>query len=653
MANKLILCDCSGTQTIDPEALSKASGHPCSKLHSELCGQEIEQLTTALSDVGAVICCTQEKNLFEALAAEMEVPPVPLLDLRDRAGWTRDTGNSLPKMSALTAEAMLEVPAAKTLDVISEGTCLIFGPHEVALSAAERLKDILAVTVLLDPGCEPPMSRDYDAVRGNLLRAKGAIGGFTLSFGSLETLVTSGREWRWSSPQQGGASECDIILDLSGGNSLFPAPEKRDGYFRADPRHQASVEEAVFEAAQLVGVFEKTLYLKNDPVLCAHSRASQAGCSKCLDHCPTSAISPKGDHVTIDPMICAGCGACASLCPSGAITYDAPPASALFLRVQTLAQAYLSAGGVNPRLLVTTARGSEMVQFAARYDRGLPVDVVPLEVEALGTFGHAEMLTALAAGFSHVSLLLDPKADRHVLEGELALAEAIAGDGKAVILDLEDPAALCEALYNEAARNAADAAITSPVRPRGSRRQVTRQAALALQGADQQLPLPQGAPYGAVLIDTESCTLCLSCASLCPSGALGDNPDLPQLRFQEDACLQCGICANLCPEQAIKLEPRLNLGSDALSQKVLHEEEPFACIECGALFGVKSAIEKISEKLAGKHAMFADGPAARMIKMCDDCRVQAQFHQENSPLAGAPRPAVRTTEDYLKPQRKQ
>ncbi len=80
---------------------------------------------------------------------------------------------------------------------------------------------------------------------------------------------------------------------------------------------------------------------------------------------------------------------------------------------------------------------------------------------------------------------------------------------------------------------------------------------------------------------------------------------------------------------------------------VLNEEEPFACIECGALFGVKSTVERITEKLAGKHAMFASGSAARMIQMCEDCRIQAQFHAENSPLAGNQRPRVRTTDDYL------
>ena len=126
-----------------------------------------------------------------------------------------------------------------------------------------------------------------------------------------------------------------------------------------------------------------------------------------------------------------------------------------------------------------------------------------------------------------------------------------------------------------------------------------------------------------------------------------DNEDLPQLRFQEDACLQCGICATICPETAIKLEPQMNLDDSALTQVVLNEEEPFACIECGVLFGSKSTIERITEKLAGKHSMFATSDAARMIQMCEGCRINAQFHSDDNPFAAGPRPRVRTTEDYL------
>jgi ferredoxin len=322
----------------------------------------------------------------------------------------------------------------------------------------------------------------------------------------------------------------------------------------------------------------------------------------------------------------------------------------LFRRISTLAATYRTAGGSPaPRLLVhDETHGAEMIALSARFGRGLPAQVIPLEVSALAGFGHAEMVAAIACGFADVAILLAPKTERDALDTEVPLARAIAGEDKIQVLDLADPDALSAVLYDTAAP---EGAVADPILPLGSRRQVARLAAKAIHAEQEVLPLPEGAPYGAILVDAEACTLCLSCVSLCPAGALGDNDDKPQLRFQEDACLQCGLCANICPEQAITLQPQLNLTETALSQTVLHEEEPFACVECGSLFGVKSTVERIMEKLAGSHSMFQNNDAARLIQMCDNCRVQAQFHSTDNPFQGGERPKVRTSEDYFSKRR--
>jgi len=646
MTKQLILCDCMGTQSLDREALGQATGLPCSRVHTALCTREIDSAAQAINAGDAVIACGQEAQRFEELAAELGTAAPLCVDIRDRAGWG-EGGDTLAKMSALIAEARLAPPPAKTIDVTSDGLCLILGRAEVALPAAERLADTLAVTVLLLDGSDDlPLSRRYEVITGDLKRAQGSFGNFTLRLDRLRMLEPGGRgEFSLSAPRDGAETGCDLILDLSGETPLFPAPHKRDGYLRADPGSAGAVAAAVFEAAQLLGTFEKTLYLTLEEHLCAHSRAGQVGCTRCLDICPTGAISPEGEHVTVDAMICAGCGACSSLCPSGAIKYDAPPATHLVTRLRTLAEAYRAAGGASPRLLVHDEdHGSEMIALSARFGRGLPADVIPLAVPALAGFGHAEILAALASGFAGVTILPSPRSERDPINFEIGLAAAMGVGDRIALLDLESPDAMSDALYAQTATPQE----TPPVLLMGDRRQVARLAAKALMpGQDAPIPLPAGAPYGAVLVDDEKCTLCLSCVSLCPSGALLDNPDLPQLRFQEDACLQCGICATVCPETAITLEPRFDPTDTAMSQRVLNEEEPFCCIECGAAFGVKSTVEKIIEKLAGKHAMFTGTDAARLIQMCDDCRIKVQYHKDNNPMASDERPRVRTTEDYF------
>jgi ferredoxin len=599
---------------------------------------------------GAMIACLQERDLFEELADEIQAEIPVFIDIRDRAGWSDEAPKSTPKMAALIADSLLEKPAEKLFDITSEGRCLILGSPETTLPVAEQLADILAVTILLEGEEDAPVDRRFDLVVGRLKTATGTLGNFHLRIDALQQLDPTGRgPFQMTPPRDGAETECDIILDLRGETPLFPAPNKRDGYLRADPRNPAAVAKAVFDASQMVGTFEKPFYLKTESHLCAHSRAEITGCSKCLDICPTGAIFPDGEHVTVDPAICGGCGSCVALCPSGALTYDAPPTDITFKRLQTLADAYRNAGGKSPRLLVHDGEyGGEMISLAARFGRGLPADVIPIEVAALSGFGHAEMLAALACGFSKINILMTPKTEPETLTREQALALAIAGEPRITLLDLADPDALSDALYGAAPAPLVD----TPILPLGSRRQIARLSATALRpDTGAPIPLPEHAPYGAVVVDTDACTLCLSCVSQCPTGALGDNPDKPQLRFQEDACLQCGLCTRVCPEKAITLNPQFNLSDQAFTQTVVHEEDPFECISCGKPFGVKSTIEKVMEKLAGKHPMFATTDAGKLIQMCDTCRIEAQYHSENSPFQGGERPRVVTTEDYLSKRR--
>lgn len=649
MPKQIILCDCLGSQSLDPERLSKATDVGCSRVHTALCTEQLEQAAKAISNGDVVIACQQERRLFEELAAETGADQPEFVDLRDRAGWSDDPRPKDAKMAALIAEARLDFPPARTIDVVSDGLCLIIGPSETAFATAEQLCSMLSVTVLVTDDCEIPADRRFDIVRGTLKSAKGTLGNFEIEIDALQELIPGGRGTpSMTEPRDGARSSCDIILDLRGDTPLFSADDKRDGYLRADPGSSEQRHKAVLEASQLVGTFEKLLHVRLDASLCAHSRARKTGCTKCLDICPTGAITPDGDHVAVDTLVCAGCGACSAVCPSGAIGYDAPPVSSVFARISALSVTYRKLSDIPPRLLVHDGDfGAELIRLSARYGKGLPADVIPLEVASVASFGHAEMLAALACGFASVSVIVSPTLERDALDIETVLAGAIAGDERIILLEPAEPDALDEALYGEE-----PAPIdVSPILPLGSRRQIARLSAMALHPDRATIPLPAGAPYGTVIVDKEACTLCLSCVSLCPSGALGDNPDLPQLRFQEEACLQCGLCRNICPESAITLEPRLDLGDEALSQRVLHEEEPFACIECGALFGVKATIMRITEQLAGKHSMFASEDRIRMIQMCDDCRVKAQYHQTDNPFAAGERPKVRTTDDYLSKRR--
>jgi ferredoxin len=143
------------------------------------------------------------------------------------------------------------------------------------------------------------------------------------------------------------------------------------------------------------------------------------------------------------------------------------------------------------------------------------------------------------------------------------------------------------------------------------------------------IPLPKGAPFGAIAINADTCTMCLACVGSCPEAAILDNMEAPQVRFIESKCVQCGICATTCPEHAITLTPRLDLTPGAKAPRVLNEAAIFKCIVCGKPLGTDKMIATMLGKLSG-HSMFAAPGALDRLKMCADCRVVDLIKNENS-----------------------
>jgi ferredoxin len=419
----------------------------------------------------------------------------------------------------------------------------------------------------------------------------------------------------------------------------------------------------VLRARDLVGSFDQPRYVTFTADICAHSRSHIVGCNRCLDLCPTGAIAPDGDHVAIDAHICAGCGQCAAVCPTGAASYAMPPADALMRQLRTLLTAYAQAGGAEPIVLVhDDAHGTPLIDALARFGDGLPANVLPVAVNEVTQVGLESIAAGFAFGAAAMRILLRAK-PRHDVAGlakTLALAEPILaglgfGPDRIATIETDDPDVLGAQL--RAIVPAAPTPYPATFLPVGGKREVQRLALRELHRAAlapvDVIALPAGAPFGAIEVNVEGCTLCLACVSACPTGALGDDPDKPTLRFAEDACVQCGLCKATCPEKVITLKPQIDFRTATASARILKQEEPFHCVRCGKPFGTKSTIERVVAKLEGRHWMFR-GKASRLdvLKMCDDCRVIAATEADFDPYGAPQRPALRTTDDYLREREK-
>lgn len=663
----VLICSCDDTMPLDGKAVERVCRGAKVVVGRQLCRAELERFRKlAAGDAPLTVACTQETPLFEEVAAENKAAAeLAFVNIRETAGWSNDASAAGPKMAALIAAGLEPVSSISFVPLNSNGVTLIYGKDEQAIEAAHLLKDQLDLTVLIKPAAAlaPPRATEFPVVKGSIRQARGHLGAFELTVDDYAVPAPSSRgEFSYGTARNGLTSRCDIVLDLSGGPALFPAADLREGYVRADPGDAAAVLRAVLKARDLTGSFDKPRYVAFTADLCAHARSNIVGCRRCLDLCPTGAIAPNGDHVTIDAGVCAGCGQCAAACPTGAAAYALPRCDALLRKLRALLLAYAQAGGRQAVVLFHDGEhGGALIDALARHGDGLPANVLPLEVNEVTQVGLEAVAACFAYGAAAVRLLTRGK-PRHDIAGlgkTIALAEPIlAGLGFAgariATIETDDPDALGLTLR-------AIAPMESAVRPAsfaavGLKRDLVRLALRELHGVAPApvdiVPLPQGAPFGTVEVKVEGCTLCLSCVATCPTGALSDDPERPLLRFAEDACVQCGLCQATCPEKVIALKPQIDFRAATATSRIVKQEEPYACIRCGQPFGVKSSIERIIAKLEGKHWMFKDSKARLdVIRMCADCRVAAMAEQNFDPFAAPQRPTLRTTDDYLREQK--
>jgi len=453
-------------------------------------------------------------------------------------------------------------------------------------------------------------------------------------------------------------AEFDLILDLRADPKMRMS-QTPQGYFAPgkDPLDQALV---VNQLLEMVGEFEKPKYFVYNEKVCAHGRNGKVGCNACIDVCSTGAIGSIFKNgqgsVEVNPNLCMGCGACSTVCPSGAMRYNYPSVPHQGKELKTLATVFDAASkklnlGIAPSLLLHSLKaGTQMIDGLGRSAHlmpkqfeALPSFVIPYGIEHIASTGLDLWLGALTYGFAEVVLLLSGDEDpayRAALEEQTQLANAILkayGFEERVQLvmansadDLQTVSKVMGALRQ---RGALQAVCTPASYGLSNHKRETLEASLEHLQKQAKTPMPEAgialpntSLLGGLTINPDACTLCMSCVSSCPEGALLDNPDEPILSFIEKQCVQCGICVQTCPEHALTLAPRLQSVEQRKQKVVLNQTQAFHCISCGKPFGTAKMVDLMLTKL-GAHGAFA-GVAMDRLKMCSDCRVVDMVKKE-------------------------
>jgi ferredoxin len=330
---------------------------------------------------------------------------------------------------------------------------------------------------------------------------------------------------------------------------------------------------------------------------CLNARDKDATCDRCLQVCPTAAITLEPD-ARLDASACIQCGLCFHACPTG--VFHAEDGARKLLHC------------------VSQIVDHETVEIVCKYHPtpsvGNPkVDAVVKTNGCLSRLGASAYLGLFAIGVKKGVVRLDacaacplaalcPQIEATISEARELGGQAVSG----LIIESEAPA-----------RRAKTRTVYSVLNPPVSRRGLLRMMALqgvgqaedviaqfsdqaapdsrvpaerrrqlaALRYLSSNAPLPESA--FTQLQVSEACTACGLCARVCPTGALAyyESEGAFALTFATADCVNCGLCTRLCEAQALQtagLPPR----EDVLDGTVvtLYTQSLKTCKKCHATF---------------------------------------------------------------------
>lgn len=359
--------------------------------------------------------------------------------------------------------------------------------------------------------------------------------------------------------------------------------------------------------------FRKTITY--DKSICQYHERKDEVCSKCVEVCPTNAITKdeKSRRLVFSLVDCIACGECVSVCPSGSLNSANTSRDSLY-------EISLFYKDTKP-LIISSKANIENINV------DLKENVLPLFIVG-DIFDETMLLTYLQVSGSSL-IYFSNNVSKGTLESIRIVNDIYFKKyGKVAVYLVSNEEELNDALQKqEVIENSYYNFNQNDMK----KREVFSQRLQKIVGNDDLGVVKTGSNihYARVLVNEANCTLCLSCVGACNVDALFANESDFTLRVNPSLCTACGYCELVCPEKdCLTLKnDELELNPTWFQESILAKDKLFACVECGKEFATTKAIEKIASIMAPIFAKTSEAKK-RTLYCCDACKPKVMIREE-------------------------
>ncbi|BHH82875.1 4Fe-4S binding protein [Desulforhopalus sp. 52FAK] len=346
---------------------------------------------------------------------------------------------------------------------------------------------------------------------------------------------------------------------------------------------------------------------------CLQKNRRKEVCGKCVDVCPNSAITmdQNGCSIELSHIQCVACGSCVSICPTGALDYASITRDA-FTAIDKLYKDSIA-------LVI-----GEDTLINDRMSCILPEKILPLVVDSVGFIDEDHLISLIQSSGYPVILWQDVLSEHQqdcvnlVNDIFVKIYNRQVVYHCSLVSEIVGVAELCEKLDLEEQ--------SVPDSDLGKRVRISERLAALVGDDDFGLLTPKSTtPYGTIKINTNNCTLCLSCVDACIAHALIPHAEDNSLRFTASSCVQCGYCETICPENDCLevIYNQLDLSGGFFTSHIMAQDTLFKCIECGEGFAPVQSIEKIIALMTPSFG--DDSLRIKSLSCCPDCKAKVML----------------------------